>query len=521
MPRERQVPTLFTALLLAFPATCAQADVSLPAIFSDHMVLQRDAPCPVWGKASPGEEVTVSFSGQEKSVTADNDGRWRVVLDAMPAPGGGEMTVAGENTVTLSDVAVGEVWICSGQSNMQWSIDRSFNAELNILSGNQPAIRLISIHEIGTQTPQEDFQGAWEQATPAAVAQFSAVGYLFGKRLEETLGVPIGLIDNAWGGSACEAWVPRDRLSSVEATAPIVEDWEQRESPEAEQRELDMFEEQLEGWRKRVDKALAAGLRAPEPPYPGRKMLMIGRRRPANLFNARIAPIAGYAIRGVIWYQGESNADRAQQYRDLFPLMIESWRDAWGQGDFSYYWVQLADFMSEVNHPQESEWAELREAQTMTLDRLPNTGQAVIIDIGNGVSIHPRNKQEVANRLARHALAKDYGMDIACESPRVDSVEFRGNRAIVKFANTDQLLRVDHDVVVGFALAGEDRQWHFATGKMTSHDTVDVKCDQVPNPVAIRYAWGDNPVCNLYSSQGLPVTPFRSDDWPGLTDGKR
>lgn len=502
--------------LLGGPAI---ADVSLPSIFSDHMVLQRDMPCPVWGTAAPGEEVAVQFAGQEKTTTADANGDWRVALDPLSAPGGGEMTIAGENTITLADVAVGEVWVCSGQSNMEWPLSAAFNAELEIAAGDNANIRLVSVLEPGTQVPQKDFHGQWRTATRDGKAMFSAVGLLFGKRVQEALDVPVGLIDNAWGGSACEAWVPQAKLQGVEIYKPLLERWKQQEEDLDEQAARAEHEKTLDEWRKKVAPVIAAGRTPWEPPNP--RHVLIGNHRPGNLYNARVAPIATYAIRGAIWYQGETNAGRAEQYRDLFPLMIQSWRDAWQQGDFSFYWVQLADFMAERDQPRDSAWAELRDAQTMTLDRLENTGQAVIIDIGNGIDIHPRNKQEVANRLARHALAKDYGLEIHCESPRFDKLSTQDGKAIVKLTSVGRGLKtLDRKKVEGFAIAGEDRQWVSADAKIVGRDSIEVSSSEVPNPVAVRYAWADNPVCNLYSAEGLPATPFRSDDWPGVSTGK-
>jgi sialate O-acetylesterase len=269
-------------------------------------------------------------------------------------------------------------------------------------------------------------------------------------------------------------------------------------------------------WQKRADAAKAAG--EPEPWRPWLPDPVTGQHRPANLYHARLGPILGYAIRGVIWYQGETNAGRSYQYREMFPLMIQSWRDDWKQGDFPFYWVQLADFMAEQPEPNESGWAELREAQTMTQDRLPNTGQAVIIDIGDGADIHPLNKLEVARRLARWALARDYGKNIVCQSPRYDSMEVKDGKITVKFKDVGGNLRtLDTAEVKGFAIAGDDKKWVWAEAKIVAPDQVAVSSKEVPKPVAVRYAWADNPVCNLYNQAGLPVTPFRSDDWPGVT----
>jgi sialate O-acetylesterase len=379
------------------------------------------------------------------------------------------------------DILAGEVWLCSGQSNMEWPVSASSNADLEIAAAKRPNIRLVRVKGLGSQTTVEDFEGGWQVCTPEAVTGFSAVGYFFGRELQDHVDVPVGLIDNSWGGSACEAWIRRDRLEG---------------NP--------LYETQLTSW----DKVAAEYETTKDPKQQER---LAGNQRPANLYHARLGPVLGYGIKGAIWYQGESNAGRAYQYREMFPLMIQSWREDWKQGDFPFYFVQLADFMAEKAEPTESAWAELREAQTMTQDRLPNTGQAVIIDIGEANDIHPRNKLEVAKRLARWALARDYGQKFVYQSPRYESHEVKGDTVVVKFKEVGGGLRAnDVSELKGFAIAGPDRRWTSAEAKI-------VAPDQVPNPAAVRYAWADNPVCNLYNTTGLPATPFRTDDWPGVT----
>jgi sialate O-acetylesterase len=247
---------------------------------------------------------------------------------------------------------------------------------------------------------------------------------------------------------------------------------------------------------------------------------LAGQHRPANLYNGVLHPVIGYTIRGAIWYQGESNAGRAYQYRDLFPLMIQGWRDDWGQGDFPFYWVQLADFRPEVDQPAESDWAELREAQTMTMSKLTNTGQAVITDLGEAADIHPKNKQDVAKRLVRWALAKDYGIEIPYRSPTYKSMQTDGAKATVKFDHIGKGLDTfDVREPIGFAIAGKDKVFVNAEAKIVGKDTMEIWSDSVASPVAVRYAWADNPICNVQSADGLPMTPFRSDDWPGKTAG--
>ncbi len=319
------------AVLLLLP-TSTMAAVKMPAIFSDHMVLQRDLPCPIWGWADPGEEVAVVLGKQTKKAQAGADGKWRVVLDPLPAGGPHELVIEAANRIAIADVLVGEVWVCSGQSNMAWTVSRTYASDLTALTSKNAQLRMITVPRVGSQEPQDDFDGTWQLAGPDTVGGFSAVGYFFGRILQDTMkDVPVGLIHDSWGGSACEAWVPRPLLEQDSQYDPLIQRWVEIEKANKDQGQLR------------------------------------GNHRPGNLYNGMLHPIIGYGIRGAIWYQGESNASRAYQYRHLFPLMIQSWRQAWKQGDFSFYWVQLADFMDENDEPQESAWAELREAQTMTL----------------------------------------------------------------------------------------------------------------------------------------------------------
>ena len=518
MMRHRGLWFIFLGTLL-LAVSPLRAEVKLPALFTDHMVLQRDQENPVWGWAKPGEDVTVVIGEQTHRVTADADGRWRVKLQPMKAGGPHELSISGADNRprTLKDVLVGEVWVCSGQSNMGWTVGQSKDADLEIRTANYPNIRLISVPNLGTQEPQRDFQGKWEVCSPKSVPGFSGVGYFFGRQLYQNLNVPIGLIDNAWGGSSCEAWVSRDRLESDDRYAELLARWKQTEETYSHEKALANHQKQLEAWMARARQARQDG--KPVPPRPrAPQNPLVGQHRPANLYNGCLKPIIGYGIRGAIWYQGESNAGRAYQYRHLFPLMIQEWREEWGQGDFPFYWVQLADFMAESQEPEESAWAELREAQTMTMEKLPNTGQAVIIDIGEGDDIHPKNKQDVANRLARWALAKDYGIDIVYRSPEFQSAETNAGKMTVTFDHVGGgLTTIDVREPIGFAVAGDDKKFHWAQARIVGKDKIEVWSEAVKNPVAVRYAWTNNPVANVTNAEGLPATPFRSDDWPGVT----
>ncbi len=503
-------------IIATWLAAAARADVRMPAIFSDHVVLQRNHADPVWGWAEPGETVTVIVGEQKKTATADAKGHWRVTLDPMPVGGPHKIVIEGKNRIEIQDVLFGEVWLCSGQSNMQMAVDSAKDADLEKLTADYPQIRLITVPQVGTQVPQEDFKGQWQHCSAETVGSFSAVGYYFGRQLYQTTKVPIGLIDNSWGGSSCEAWVPRNVLEQDPIYKPLLERWAQTEKTYDAQKVQAEYQQKLEVWKKAARAARQAGKQPPRRPRAPRNPLT-GQHRPANLYNGVLKPLIGYGIRGVIWYQGESNAGRAYQYRKLFPLMITTWRKQWQQGDFPFFWVQLADFHAPATAPQESAWAELREAQTMTL-RLPNTGQAVIIDIGQANNIHPKNKQDVGKRLARWALNTVYDVNVICRSPEYKSMERKGNRVVITFQYVGNGLQTfDVNEVLGFTIAGADKKFVNAQARIISKDKVEVWSDQVAEPVAVRYAWADNPICNLYNKTLLPVTPFRTDQWPGVT----
>ena len=486
----------------------AQAEVSLPNIFGDHMVFQREQANPVWGKALPGEKVSVSIGGQSHTTTTATDGSWRVMLEPLEVGGPYELEIQGNNTLTFNDILVGEVWVCSGQSNMQWPVRASADVELQVASANYSEIRLLSVPQIASQEPRDNFNGSWDICNPKTVADFSAVAYSFGRRLHNTLGVPVGLIDNAWGGSAAEAWIPRDILEKAGQYDELLASWDEKAAAMTDK----IFATEVAAYKKWVaDGEQGEKRRAP-------RDSRTSQHRPANLFNGVLYPIIGYGIRGVIWYQGESNIGRAYQYRNLFPLMITTWRQHWRQGDFPFYWVQLADFKQEAPEPRDSAWAELREAQSMTLN-LANTGQAVIIDAGEGRDIHPRDKETVANRLARIALARDYGVEMAWQSPSYDSMRIDGNAISIQLKHVSEggLHTFDVYEVMGFEIAGADQKFVWAEAKLEGKNKIKVSSPQVLKPVAVRYAWGDNPVVNLQDRNGLPVTPFRTDNWPGIT----
>ncbi|MDR2705734.1 MAG: sialate O-acetylesterase [Planctomycetaceae bacterium] len=501
MLKNLQTITFFIIVAVFCQITEIQADVSLPAVFGDNMVLQRDLPNPVWGKADPDEEITVSIAGQVKKTTANTDGKWLVELDPLKTGDVLVLTVKGKNVIQFKNVLVGEVWVCSGQSNMFFTVARGNDAEKEIAAADYPNIRLLKVSQHAAKEPQDNFEGKWELCSPQTVSTFTAAGYFFGRNLHKELnGIPIGLIQSAWGGSSCEAWIPQNVIES---------------DTDAQSFALrhKNFERQKENSTKRSNNTAQNNRQRPA----GIKQHQLS----SLLYNGMIHPFERFGIRGVIWYQGEANATRAYQYRRIFPLLIQSWRNVWRQGDFPFYYVQLANFRKISEQPSESAWAELREAQNLTLS-VTNTGQAVAIDIGEADDIHPKNKQEIGRRLALWALAKDYGKkDIVFSGPVYQSFQIDGNKIVLTFEQPDndltaKGLTIKGDQLKGFAIAGEDKKFVWADAKIVGQ-TIEVSAEGIDKPIAVRYGWGDNPVVNLYNNAGLPASPFRTDHWQGIT----
>jgi sialate O-acetylesterase len=494
-----------------------RAELKLPAIISDHMVLQQKQANPIWGWDTPGTKVTVTFAGQTHSAVADGSGKWTVKLNAVPANAKPQtISVTGTSKREIQDVLVGEVWMCSGQSNMGWTLNATYTGDLEAAASNLPNLRLITVPRVGTQELKTDFKGQWEASNPQTAKSFSAVGFLYGRYIHEILGVPVGLINNAWGGSAAEAWVRRTTLDKDPRFAALMERTTKREATLLSEKGKTDFANSVTKWKADSEKAKAEKKTVPAAP----RDWLVDNARPGNIFAGVVNPTLGYGMKGVIWYQGESNAGTAYEHATLFPFLIEQWRKEWGQGDFSFYWVQLADFKAEKPTPGDSDWAELRETQTKTL-KLPNTGQAVIIDLGEARDIHPRNKYDVASRLVRWALVKDYGLKFAYRSPEFKSASFSGDKATLTLDCFGSTLKTFDVVdVKGFAICGADKVWHWATAKIVGGNQVEVTSDKVAAPIAVRYAWADNPVCNLYSVEGLAVTPFRTDDFDMITKPK-
>jgi sialate O-acetylesterase len=676
-------PWLLAMLLLGCPCS-SRADVELPAIISDHMVLTRSDRVPIWGKAAPGEKVTVALAGQTADTVANADGKWSVQLSLMDCgPGPFAMRVQGNNRLTVTDVVVGSTWLAAGQSNMEFLLKTASGADEEIARSANPLLRQFRVAKVTRPEPADDCRGKWVQATPDTSGDFTAVGYYFGKRLQQSLKMPIGIVNVSIGGTFSEAWTSMDAINRVETLraaeverrrimaeypakkqafvneytawlkankredvlssdpGPLMSelnvpsDWTRIALPGKIaapglpangafwiRREVDVppgavvagqdFKVQL-GYLEGFEKVYWNGRLVSETPYeryPGTgysryfgipaeqvktgkntiavriyapalspaiavdpnvfragpvslvgdwfvksehalpalspSELATAPRPPARppammagaIFNGVIHPLIPYELSGVIWYQGESNTGRAVEYRTSFPLLIEDWRRQWKREDLPFYYCQLANYLPKQSKPGQSEWAELREAQAMAL-RLPKTGQAVLIDLGESADIHPRNKREVGERLARLALAKQFGKEVVCDGPVYESMAVEGSQIRLRFrhASGDLValpLGSAYDVISkigktaplvrnspaseleGFAICGEDRKWVWADAKIDG-DTVLVWSNAVARPVAVRYGWAENPTCNLGNRAGLPASPFRTDSFPEVT----
>lgn len=653
----RQSVIICCFVMVAFLAThhesCAR--VSLPEIFSDNMVLQRNQEIKIWGWAEDKEKITVTFNHQVKSTITKSNGRWSLTLSPLEAGGPYEMKIAGQDTVTLQNILIGEVWLCSGQSNMAWPVRRSMNAKAEIKNAYYPGIRFFSSPHEMKPLPAIDYDQnpSWKACSPETAAGFSAVAYFFGRELHEKLTVPIGLIDASWGGSEVEAWTSHEALEQQglfeEELARMKNLDLEKEQKESHQKIKD-WEEAMKGldkgikngeyiwannncddilewkgmylpslfknthlrdfeggiWFKRYinltaedtahDYTLILGhiddsdvtfinnekvgetfnrswalreYKIPKdllrkgrnciairmedygqhggfsgkqeqfqlesehrvitlagtwyykigfdsvPEYPGNPL------RPndlaGSLFNGMIHPLIPFTIQGVIWYQGEANANRGYQYRTLFPLMIHDWRNKWDKGEFPFLFVQLANYMKALERPAESNWAELREAQLLTLKKVPNTGMAVIIDIGEADDIHPQNKQEVGYRLSLAARAKAYGEDIVYSGPIYRSMIIEENKIRISFDHVGGGLMIQGkgEDLSGFAIAGKNKKFKWAKAEIVNNEVI-VYHDSISHPLAVRYAWANNPEkANLYNKEGLPASPFRTDEWKG------
>ncbi len=497
-------------MLLSGAGVMTSGAVELPRMFSDHCVLQQGEDVPVWGWGTPGERVSVTFAGQSVATKADTQGEWRVELKKLAVNAtGGKMTVTGDasGTVEVQDVLVGEVWMASGQSNMQRPLAGSEHGKADTANAEFPAIRMFLSHARPHDVPQRKAGGSWVVASPSTAGEFSAVGYYFALRLHQELGVPIGIIRPVFPGKPVEAFTSREGLLAKPEGAALVH---------ALDEEVKTFKAQEQQLIAAYKAAMASGVRRRgmhEPYSPA-----LEETAPSALYNGMIHAWVGYALKGAIWYQGESNASRAKQYETLFPQLIEDWRRLW-KNDFSFYFVQLANFKDPTTAPGvPEEWAELQNAQRLALS-LPKTGMAVINEIGMAGDVHPLNKRDVGHRLARWALAKDYGKTgLVPSGPLYKRAKIEGNSVRIELDYATGLKSRDGGPLKRFEIAGADQKWFWADAVIAG-ETVVVSSASVPQPVAVRYAWAANPTgANLVNGEGLPASLFRTDTWKLMTE---
>ena len=515
------------ALLAGLSSGFLQAAVKPNPLFTDGAVLQRGQPVPVWGTANEGEAVTVELGGQKLTTTAHH-GTWRVDLRPLTAGGPFTMTVSGENKVTVNNLLVGEVWICSGQSNMSFTFTQTATAREETPKATFPKIRMFTVKQKTAIKPQTEAGGSWVECSPESVGRFSAVGYFFARDIYQKLGVPVGMIHTSWGGTPAQAWTsiggfgdnpelkefasaaqqalanypaaPANYAAKVEEYKAAKKAWDETAGK--------AYQETLKAWNEDCAKAKQNGQALPPKPAPARRApqpppgIEGGPNNPTTLFNGMVAPLIPYAIKGAIWYQGESNAKNARQYRTLFPAMIADWRAKWKQGDFPFLFVQIAPFNGQP--------PEIREAQFLTLAKSPNTAMAVTTDVGNATNIHPTQKEPVGQRLALAARALAYGEKIEFSGPLYQSMKVQGDQVSISFTHTGGGLVAKDGDLKGFTIAGADGAFVPAKAEIKGSNVI-VSAAGVTAPKAVRYGWANVPDVNLINKEGLPASPFRSD----------
>lgn len=524
---SKSIPTLNRFAIAAVVCGSLHADVKPNPLFTDGAVLQRGQPVPVWGTARNGEKVTVEIDSQKVSTTA-SDGKWSVKLKPLKEGGPFTMTVTGDNAVTVNNLLVGEVWVCSGQSNMEWNFSKAHNANEEGPKAAFPKIRMFTVKKTTSAKPLTEAVGTWVECSPETVGGFSAVGYFFARDLFQKLGVPVGMIHTSWGGTPAQAWtslegfgkdpelkgyvdIANQRLANFDADAATyrakleefntkLKEWNETVGK--------AYQETLKSWNEATAQAKQAGQPLPPKPAPSSPQPKApagpggGSGDPATLFNGMLVPVIPYGIKGAIWYQGESNAKQAKQYRTLFPAMIADWRARWKQGDFPFYFVQIA--------PHNSQPPEIREAQFLTLAKVKNTAMAVTTDVGNAANIHPTQKEPVGQRLALAARALAYGEKIEYSGPLYDSMKAKGGKITLNFKHVGGGLIAKDGELKGFTIAGKDKQFVPAQAQIQG-SAIIVSAEGVANPKAVRYGWENVPDVNLYNKEGLPASPFRSD----------
>jgi sialate O-acetylesterase len=512
---------LFASIIAALPVA---ADVRLPKIFTDHMMLQRDLPVRIWGWAEPGEAVSVELGGKTAKSKSDRSGAWKVELPSVKSGENLELVVNGKNRVVIKDIIFGDIWVCSGQSNMEMALGPCLGAGDDIKAANLPQIRRIKFNRTSSGSPEADASPSspWQVCSPATAPGFTAVGFYFAREVQLKTGVPIGIIDTNWGGTRIEPWVANDGLEKVaELKAAVAA---KREVIQSYQRQLPAALQKMEGWIAETKGQLAKG--APTGPPPA--IPAVPDAGWSGLYNAMVNPIVQLPIKGALWYQGEGNGNEGVTYYDKMRALIGGWRSQWKQGDFPFYFVQLANFQAVNNDPAGGNgWAKIREAQNQSLS-IPNTGMAVIIDtvpLAQAADIHPKNKYDVGMRLARWALGRDYQQNLEVSGPLFKALKIEAGKARVAFDHLggglmvakkegrDPAVEAQADTLRQFAIAGADKQWFWADA-IIDKDTVIVSSPEVKEPVAVRYAFQMNPDgANLYNREGLPASPFRTDDW--------
>lgn len=505
--------------LLAFLTVAGYGEIRLPDVIGNSMVLQQKMTVPVWGTAEPGEAVTVAFAGQKKTVIAGQDGKWRVDLGKLAASFQPQtMTITGKNTIELKDILVGEVWLVSGQSNMQRLLRETDNGEAVQAAANHPNIRLFNASREVAFKKKQGKLGEWAACTPETVKEFSAAGYYFGVDLQKELNVPVGLLNSSYGGSQAEAWTPVEYLNASPDLKPTV-DRTQVWAAEREKVRVD-YAAAIAKWREDQDKAKAAGARPS--PSPGVPDALRDYRIASSIYDGMIEPLMPFGIKGAIWYQGESNEARAEQYGLLMPTMIRAWRERWGEGNFPFGIIQLPNYRAVKAEPEEAPWSFIREAQRQTAMKTANTGLIVTIDIGEANDIHPKNKVDVGKRMLAWALKDVYGRKIAA-SPVLRKTEIEDGRIVLTFDDVGSGLKLKRgDKLNEFAIAGADKKFVWAEARIVGKNKVEVWASSVVSPLAVRYAFNSNPKDpNLTNDSGLPASPFRTDNWPDPTSGKR
>ncbi|MGV3482863.1 MAG: sialate O-acetylesterase [Planctomycetaceae bacterium] len=498
---------LVGSVILVLASTTVAADLRFATVFSDHMVLQRGKPVPVWGWADPGEKVTVEFASQRHTATADDHGKWQVALQSLKTNAKPQvLTVSSEDPsrkAEVADVLVGEVWLGSGQSNMAMLVRNARDSAAEQAASDLPLIRMFTEKSGPSDTPNQDASGEWIICSPETVGGFSATLFFFGRELHRSLGVPVGLIVSAVGGTPIESWIDAEKQRTDPALASYVASLEDEARKVDPQLLSKRYEIALRKWEAAAAEARAK--KAPVPRKPRNPNDTAARKgNIGGLFNGKISPLIPFAIRGAVWYQGEANStpDRAPYYQYQLPLLITDWRSRWGE-EFPFAWVQLPNFEGAGR-----DWPTVREGMLKTLS-LPKTGMAITIDIGDKKDIHPKNKQDVGKRLAQWALGDVYGQPVLAKSGPIPAMhEVRSSKMVIHFKHADGGLRARDGELTGFLVAGEDNQWHQADAQIDGPSVV-VSSPLVPRPVAVRYAWANDPVCNLVNAAGLPATPFQ------------